>query len=69
MKQDKESLEKNRCYVGGNFDANIVNLDYKNKIININGIRGFIVVPTIIHTSTSERETFHYAIKNIIEDK
>lgn len=47
----------------------MVNLDYKNKIININGIRGFIVVPTIIHTSTSERETFHYAIKNIIEDK
>ena len=56
-------------YDGGSFDANIVNQEHKNKIINTNGTRGFNVVRSTTPTSTHERESFHHTIKNITKDR
>ena len=53
------------CYNGGSFHVNIVNQEYKDKIINTNGTWGFNVVRPTMPMSTNERELFHYTIKNI----
>ena len=57
------------CYISGSFDTYIINKEHKDKIINTNDTRGFNVVRPTMPTSTYERESFHYAIENITEDR
>ena len=56
-------------YDGGSFDANIVNQEHKDKIINTNGTRDFNVVRPTMPMSTDERELFRSTIENIIENR
>ena len=57
------------CCNDGNFDANIVNQEHKDKIINTNSTQGFKMVQLTMPTSTDERKSFHYTIDNIMEER
>ena len=57
------------CCNDENFDANIVNQEHKDRIINTNSTQGFKMVQPTMPTSTDERKLFHYTVDNIIEER
>ena len=43
------------CYVNGSFDANIINQEHKDKIINTNDTRDFNMIRLTMHMSMDKR--------------